>query len=105
MRVHGGWFRYRLARARIRANRAALQGEQIGSDTLLATSEFIITQLRFFAMQVGFIGLGIMGTPMPPHPLKGGQSFFLRNGGGIPQDLLGPRPAVCTWGEEVAGNA
>src|SRR6516165_9833587 len=105
MRVHGGWFRYRLARARIRANRAALQGEQIGSDTLLATSEFIITQLRFFAMQVGFIGLDIMGTPMAAHLLKAGHKLYLRNLGRISQDLIGARAVVCTSGAEVARNA
>jgi len=47
-------------------------------------------------MQVGFIGLGIMGTPMAAHLLKAGHKLYLRNLGKISQDLIGARAVVCT---------
>ena len=56
-------------------------------------------------MQVGFIGLGIMGTPMAAHLLKAGHKLYLRNLGKISQDLIGARAVVCTSGAEVARNA
>jgi len=56
-------------------------------------------------MQVGFIGLGIMGTPMAAHLLKAGHKLYLRNLGRISQDLIGARAVVCTSGAEVARNA
>jgi 2-hydroxy-3-oxopropionate reductase len=54
------------------------------------------------AMQIGFIGLGIMGTPMAGHLLKAGHTLHLRSKGSIAQDLVAAGGAVCASGAEVA---
>ncbi|TMG88181.1 MAG: 2-hydroxy-3-oxopropionate reductase, partial [Betaproteobacteria bacterium] len=36
---------------------------------------------------VGFIGLGIMGSPMAGHLIKGGHRVFLHSHGGVQQAL------------------
>ena len=38
-------------------------------------------------MKVGFIGLGIMGTPMAGHLIKGGHALFLQTRGTVPSEL------------------
>ena len=53
-------------------------------------------------MQVGFIGLGIMGTPMAAHLLKAGHTLFLRDIGKISPDLVTAGGTVCASGKEVA---
>jgi 2-hydroxy-3-oxopropionate reductase len=55
--------------------------------------------------QVGFIGLGTMGTPMALNLLKGGHTLFLRTIGPIAKDLFDAGGAECKSGKEVAGKA
>jgi 2-hydroxy-3-oxopropionate reductase len=53
-------------------------------------------------MQVGFIGLGIMGTPMAAHLLKAGHTLYLHDIGKISPDLVAAGGTVCASGKEVA---
>ncbi len=53
-------------------------------------------------MQIGFIGLGIMGTPMAGHLLKAGHKLHLRSKGSIAQDLVAAGGVVYPTGAEVA---
>jgi 2-hydroxy-3-oxopropionate reductase len=53
-------------------------------------------------MQIGFIGLGIMGTPMAGHLLKAGHKLHLRSKGSVPQELVAASGVVCATGAEVA---
>ncbi len=55
-------------------------------------------------MQVGFIGLGIMGTPMATHLLKAGHKLYLRDVGKVSPDLVTAGGLVCASGAEVARN-
>jgi 2-hydroxy-3-oxopropionate reductase len=57
-------------------------------------------------MNVGFIGLGIMGRPMAGHLIAGGHSLFLKSGRrGVPQELLHAGGTPCETPAEVARNA
>jgi len=55
--------------------------------------------------QVGFIGLGTMGTPMALNLLKGGHSLFLHSIGGIPKDLVDAGGVACTSSSDVASKS
>jgi 2-hydroxy-3-oxopropionate reductase len=55
--------------------------------------------------KVGFIGLGIMGTPMAGHLIKGGQEVYLHSRSGVPQDLVGAGGHACASSKEVAQKA
>jgi len=54
---------------------------------------------------VGFIGLGIMGSPMAGHLIKGGHRVFLHSHGGVQQALTDAGGIACANGKEVAQNA
>jgi 2-hydroxy-3-oxopropionate reductase len=54
--------------------------------------------------KVGFIGLGIMGTPMAGHLIKGGQEVYLYSRSGVPEVLVAAGGRACTSGKEVAEN-
>ncbi|MBV8093195.1 MAG: 2-hydroxy-3-oxopropionate reductase [Acetobacteraceae bacterium] len=56
-------------------------------------------------MNVGFIGLGIMGRPMAGHLQKGGHTLFLYDIGKLPDDLLSAGATGCASGKEVASKA
>ena len=56
-------------------------------------------------MNVGFIGLGIMGTPMAGHLIKGGHTLFLHSRSGVPAALLEAGGRACASAQEVARNA
>ena len=56
-------------------------------------------------MNVGFIGLGIMGTPMVANLIKGGHTLFLASLGGVPQDLTAAGGKTCASAKEVAQKA
>jgi 2-hydroxy-3-oxopropionate reductase len=56
-------------------------------------------------MNVGFIGLGIMGRPMAGHLLDAGHALFLHSRSGPPQDLLDKGGTACGSGREVAERA
>ncbi|MDQ2963525.1 MAG: 2-hydroxy-3-oxopropionate reductase [Pseudomonadota bacterium] len=51
---------------------------------------------------VGFIGLGIMGSPMAGHLIKGGHSVYLYTHGVVPQTLVAAGGIACANGKEVA---
>ena len=57
------------------------------------------------AMNVGFIGLGIMGTPMAANLIKGGHRLFLYSIPSIPQALVDAGAVACASGKEVAQKA
>ncbi|MBI5062942.1 MAG: 2-hydroxy-3-oxopropionate reductase [Desulfatitalea sp.] len=56
-------------------------------------------------MQVGFIGLGIMGKPMAGHLLRGGHTLHLHSRGGVPQELIAAGARACGSSREVAQSA
>ena len=53
---------------------------------------------------VGFIGLGIMGSPMAGHLIKGGHRVFLHSRGGVPRALTEAGGIACANGSEIAGK-
>jgi 2-hydroxy-3-oxopropionate reductase len=56
-------------------------------------------------MQIGFIGLGIMGNPMAGHLLRGGHALHLHSRGGVPQELIAAGGRACGSSREVARQA
>ena len=56
-------------------------------------------------MNIGFIGLGIMGKPMAGHLINGGHALFLHSRSGVPQELLAQGGEACFSPREVAQNA
>src|SRR5689334_10534696 len=54
---------------------------------------------------VGFIGLGIMGTPMAANLLKGGRALYLSSRSGVPQALVDAGGHACKNAKEVARQA
>jgi 2-hydroxy-3-oxopropionate reductase len=55
--------------------------------------------------KIGFIGLGIMGTPMAGHLLKGGHELFLHDVKPLPAELANQGARACASGREVAEKA
>ena len=55
--------------------------------------------------KIGFVGLGIMGTPMAGHLIKGGHELYLYSHAGVPSALVDAGGNVCTSGKEAARNA
>ena len=55
--------------------------------------------------KIGFIGLGIMGTPMAANLIKGGHTLFLHTRSDIPAELLAAGGKACETAAEVARNA
>ncbi|MGT2489705.1 2-hydroxy-3-oxopropionate reductase [Cupriavidus basilensis] len=56
-------------------------------------------------MKLGFIGLGIMGTPMAANLIAGGHEISLSSRSGVPQSLLDSGGVACGSGKEVAERA
>jgi 2-hydroxy-3-oxopropionate reductase len=56
-------------------------------------------------MNVGFIGLGIMGKPMVANLIKGGHTLFLASRSGVPQELAAAGGKACASAKEVAQKA
>src|SRR5947208_5923469 len=54
---------------------------------------------------VGFLGLGIMGSPMAAHLIKGRQQVFLHSRSGVAPALIDAGGKSCARGEEVAQKA
>jgi len=52
-------------------------------------------------MQIGFIGLGIMGAPMAGHLVAGGHQLVVFGGRSVP-DAIGAKATVCRTLKEVA---
>jgi len=53
-------------------------------------------------MKIGFIGLGIMGSPMAANLLKGGHQLFLYSIPSVPPTLVNAGGTTCASGKEVA---
>ncbi len=53
-------------------------------------------------MDLGFVGLGIMGRPMAHNLIKGGHRLHLHSRSGVPGDLTAAGGAACSSGREVA---
>ena len=56
-------------------------------------------------MNIGFIGLGIMGKPMVEHLINGGHTLHLHSRSGVPKDLTAAGGHACKTPAEVASNA
>jgi 2-hydroxy-3-oxopropionate reductase len=56
-------------------------------------------------MNVGFIGLGIMGKPMALNLIKGGHTLFLASRSGVAQELTAAGGKPCASSKEVAQKA
>ncbi|MEY4645310.1 MAG: hypothetical protein RLZZ596_2141 [Pseudomonadota bacterium] len=57
------------------------------------------------AQKLGFIGLGIMGTPMALNLIKGGHTLFVTTRRQVPQELLDAGAKACANAAEVAQQA
>jgi 2-hydroxy-3-oxopropionate reductase len=57
------------------------------------------------SLKLGFIGLGIMGTPMAGHLLKAGHQLFLHSRTSVPVHLVQAGATACGNGREVAQQA
>jgi 2-hydroxy-3-oxopropionate reductase len=57
------------------------------------------------SLKLGFIGLGIMGTPMAGHLLKAGHPLFVSSVRSVPGDLVKAGATVCRSSRDVAQQA
>ena len=55
--------------------------------------------------KLGFIGLGIMGTPMATNLLKGGHELFVHTRRTVPAELVALGAQACAHATEVARRA
>ncbi len=55
--------------------------------------------------KIGFIGLGIMGTPMAGHLIAGGHEVHLMSRSGVPDELTGKGGKACRTAKDVAAAA
>ena len=53
-------------------------------------------------MNIGFIGLGIMGAPMAGHLIAAGHTLFVNTRGKASQEILDAGATVCATGADVA---
>ncbi|HLP81291.1 MAG TPA: 2-hydroxy-3-oxopropionate reductase [Nitrosomonas sp.] len=56
-------------------------------------------------VNIGFIGLGIMGKPMAGHLIEEGHALFLHSRSGVPDDLVARGGRACATAKEVAQQA
>ena len=56
-------------------------------------------------LKLGFIGLGIMGTPMAEHLLKAGHVLFVNTRSKVPLSLMDGGATVCSTAQSVAEQA
>jgi len=56
-------------------------------------------------MNIGFVGLGIMGKPMALNLIKGGHTLFLHSRSGVPKELTEAGGSACASPKEVAQKA
>ncbi len=54
------------------------------------------------ALDIGFIGLGIMGTPMTGHLLKGGHRLAMHTRSAVPAPIAASSAKVCASGRKMA---
>ncbi len=55
--------------------------------------------------KIGFVGLGIMGTPMAGHLIKGGHELFVFSIPRIPKETIAAGAKACASSKEVAQKA
>ena len=55
--------------------------------------------------KIGFIGLGVMGTPMAHNLIAGGHALFLHSRSGVPVSLTSAGGIACATGQAVAREA
>jgi 2-hydroxy-3-oxopropionate reductase len=55
--------------------------------------------------KIGFVGLGIMGTPMAGHLIKAGHEVYLHSRSLVPRSLIDAGGKACANGKEVARDA
>lgn len=56
-------------------------------------------------LKLGFIGLGIMGSPMAGQLIKGGHEVFIHTRSKVPSELTSTNAVVCSSPKEVAQKA
>ena len=56
-------------------------------------------------MNIGFIGLGIMGAPMAQHLAQAGHALFVHTRSKVPAVIAQTNATVCTSAQEVAKHA
>ena len=56
-------------------------------------------------MKIGFIGLGIMGTPMALHLVNAGHELFVNTAGKLPEAIAASSATPCANAEAVARQA
>lgn len=56
-------------------------------------------------MNIGFIGLGIMGKPMAGHLIAGGHTAYLYSRSGVAEELIAAGAKACASPKEVAQQA
>ncbi|WP_413993805.1 2-hydroxy-3-oxopropionate reductase [Labrys okinawensis] len=56
-------------------------------------------------MNIGFVGLGIMGSPMAGHLIAAGHTLFLNSLSGVPEALTKAGGTACATPADVARNA
>ncbi len=56
-------------------------------------------------MNLGFIGLGIMGKPMAGHLMAAGHTLFVHSRSGVPAEVLAQGAQACATPAEVAQKA
>ena len=56
-------------------------------------------------MKIGFIGLGIMGTPMALHLLDAGHLLFVHTGGKVPEAITASTAQCCANAADVTRQA
>jgi 2-hydroxy-3-oxopropionate reductase len=56
-------------------------------------------------MKIGFIGLGIMGTPMALHLVDAGHQLYVHTRGKLPEAIAASTAQRCAHAAEVAGHA
>ena len=57
------------------------------------------------ALKIGFVGLGIMGTPMAEHLIHAGHQLFVFTRGKMPQAIAASSATQCTSARDVAEHA
>ena len=56
-------------------------------------------------LKIGFIGLGIMGTPMAGHLLKAGHQLYVYTLGKVPPEIASSSATICVSAKDVAERA
>jgi 2-hydroxy-3-oxopropionate reductase len=56
-------------------------------------------------MKIGFIGLGIMGTPMALHLVDAGHQLYVHTHGKLPEAITASTAQACAHAAEVTGHA